>query len=217
ERIGFLRQQILDQRRAVGRALRASAARSRADGGGGGSRFQTFLLWLPGGAHLSHLLARPALSCLSCGETVRGDDVVACDVPRCAGLFCRPCFLSLESTCAVCTRPLTSGEEGEEELDSSDDEQLNSGAGGSDIIDSDSQLSRHDVPGPTRVGRQRRLLPLRLLSTEQPAGPEPAVRPRARTGVTAGPPRTLQDPPGVSRTLQDPCYDAIKVMEAWID
>lgn len=170
---------------------------------------------LPGGAHLSHLLARPALSCLSCGETVRGDDVVACDVPRCAGshcitywsrhhgpikwrallspgqsfyceilppgvcaegvsvcvrvcaegvwvcvclhvllcigtlrcyvkglnvnirqevmvtcsarsfstscpaaagLFCRPCFLSLESTCAVCTRPLTSGEEGEEEL-----------------------------------------------------------------------------------------------------
>uniref|UniRef100_G3N9G8 E3 ubiquitin-protein ligase DCST1-like C-terminal domain-containing protein n=1 Tax=Gasterosteus aculeatus TaxID=69293 RepID=G3N9G8_GASAC len=96
--------------------------------------------------------ARPALSCLSCGETVRGDDVVACDVPRCAGLFCRPCFLSLESTCAVCTRPLTSGEEGEEELDSSDDEQLNSGAGGSDIIDSDSQLSEADMTYQDRPG-----------------------------------------------------------------
>ncbi|KAM8870279.1 DC-STAMP domain-containing protein 2 isoform 2-T2 [Spinachia spinachia] len=169
ERIQFLRQQILDQRREVGKALRASAARRRADGGGGGgSRFQTFLLRLPGGTHLSHLLARPSLSCLSCGETVRQIDVVACDVPRCAGLFCRPCFLSLGSTCVLCTRPLTSREEREEELDSSDDDQLNSkriatatgrrttveDAGGSDIIDSDSHLSRHHVPEPTRVRRQ---------------------------------------------------------------
>ncbi|KAM8870283.1 DC-STAMP domain-containing protein 2 isoform 6-T6 [Spinachia spinachia] len=167
ERIQFLRQQILDQRREVGKALRASAARRRADGGGGGgSRFQTFLLRLPGGTHLSHLLARPSLSCLSCGETVRQIDVVACDVPRCAGLFCRPCFLSLGSTCVLCTRPLTSREEREEELDSSDDDQLNSkriatatgrrttveDAGGSDIIDSDSHLSEADITYQNRPG-----------------------------------------------------------------
>ncbi|KAL6109871.1 dcst2 [Pungitius sinensis] len=167
ERIRFLRRLILDQRREVGRALRASAARSRADGGGGGggrSRFQAFLLRLPAGAHLSHLLTRPWLTCLSCGTTLRQNHVVACDVPRCAGLFCRPCFLSLGSTCGVCTRPLTSGEEDEEELDSSDDEQLKSiatatgrrtsaqDAGGSNIVDSDSHLSEADLTYQDRLG-----------------------------------------------------------------
>ncbi|XP_031735940.1 DC-STAMP domain-containing protein 2, partial [Anarrhichthys ocellatus] len=119
ERIQFLRQQILDQRREVGRALRRSAAKSRADGGG--------CLRLPGGVHLSHLLCRPSVSCLSCGEVVRQeDDMAACDVPQCPGVYCRPCFHSLGNTCVVCTRPLTFQEDGEEELDSSDDEQPNS-------------------------------------------------------------------------------------------
>ncbi|XP_038568329.1 DC-STAMP domain-containing protein 2 isoform X2 [Micropterus salmoides] len=137
ERIQFLRQQILDQRRAVGKALRRSAARSRADrgagggggggagggGGGGGSRLQTLLLRLPGGARLSHLLALSSVSCLACGEVGRQDNMAACDVPQCSGLYCRPCFHSLGNTCVVCTRPLTFQEDGEEELDSSDDEQ----------------------------------------------------------------------------------------------
>ncbi|XP_075934508.1 DC-STAMP domain-containing protein 2 [Anarhichas minor] len=119
ERIRFLRQQILDQRREVGRALRRSAAKSRADGGG--------CLRLPGGVHLSHLLCRPSVSCLSCGEVVRQeDDMAACDVQQCPGVYCRPCFHSLGNTFVVCMRPLTFQEDGEEELDSSDDEQLNS-------------------------------------------------------------------------------------------
>ncbi|XP_068586103.1 DC-STAMP domain-containing protein 2 [Cebidichthys violaceus] len=124
ERIRFLRQQILDQRREVGRALRRSAAKSRADGEGGGGGGGS---WLPGGVHLSHLLGRPSVSCLSCGEAVRQeDDMAACDVPQCPAVYCRPCFHSLGNNCVVCTRPLTFQEDSEEELDSSDDEQLNS-------------------------------------------------------------------------------------------
>ncbi|XP_076593574.1 DC-STAMP domain-containing protein 2 [Chaetodon auriga] len=121
ERIRFLRQQILDQRRMVGKALRASATRSRADsrgGGGGGGG---------GSTHLSHLLGLSSVSCVACGEVVRQgeDNMAACDVPQCSGLYCRPCFHSLGNTCVVCVRPLTFQEDSEEELDSSDDEQLN--------------------------------------------------------------------------------------------
>ncbi|XP_037639479.1 DC-STAMP domain-containing protein 2 [Sebastes umbrosus] len=135
ERIRFLRQQILDQRRAVGKALKRSAARSRADGGGcgggggGESRLQTLLLRLPGGAHLSHLLGLASVTCLSCGDVVRQDNMAACKVSQCPGVYCLPCFHSLGNTCGVCARPLTSQEDreedNEEELDSSDDEQLN--------------------------------------------------------------------------------------------
>ncbi|XP_065814115.1 DC-STAMP domain-containing protein 2 isoform X4 [Labrus bergylta] len=128
ERIRFLRQQILDQRWTLGNVLRRSAARIRADAGGGGSHLQALLLRLPGGVHLSHLLGLSLVTCLACGEEVRQDEdnMAACDVPQCAGVFCRPCFHSLGNTCVACERPLTSQEDGEEELDSSDDEQLDS-------------------------------------------------------------------------------------------
>ncbi|KAF3692474.1 DC-STAMP domain-containing protein 2 [Channa argus] len=130
ERIQFLRQQILEQRRTVGKALRRSAARSRADrgiGGGEGRRLRSLLLRLPGGVYLSHLLGlSPSVTCLACGEVLNSEknNTVKCDVPQCTGLYCRPCFLSLGNTCAVCVQPLTSQEDGEEELGSSDDEQL---------------------------------------------------------------------------------------------
>ncbi|XP_013883923.1 translation initiation factor IF-2 [Austrofundulus limnaeus] len=66
------------------------------------------------------------LICLSCAETLRpkDEDTVTCSVPRCSGVFCRTCFLSLGNRCVVCERPHSSQED-EEELDSSDDEQLN--------------------------------------------------------------------------------------------
>ncbi|XP_041650106.1 DC-STAMP domain-containing protein 2 [Cheilinus undulatus] len=125
ERIQFLRQQILDQRRTLGRALRRSAAWIRADQGEGG-RLHALLLRLPGGLRLSHLLGLSSLTCLMCGEEVREDGTTTCDVPQCPGVFCRPCFHSLGNTCVVCERPLTFQEDSEEELDSSDDEQLSS-------------------------------------------------------------------------------------------
>ncbi|KAM6910500.1 DC-STAMP domain-containing protein 2 [Xenentodon cancila] len=132
ERIRFLHQQILDQRKQMGRALRCSAVRNQADredgGGRGERRLQALLMRLPGGVHLLHLLGPSScVTCLACGEVVRvrDDDTVTCDVPRCSGVYCQPCFHSLGRMCVMCTRPLTFQEDGEEELDSSDDEQLN--------------------------------------------------------------------------------------------
>ncbi|KAM6994692.1 LOW QUALITY PROTEIN: DC-STAMP domain-containing protein 2 [Tautogolabrus adspersus] len=120
ERIRFLRQQILDQRRTLGKVLKRSASRIRADqgGGGAGSHLQALLLRLPGGVHLSHLLGLSLVTCLACGEEVRPDEdnMAACDVPQCPGVFCQPCFQSLGNTCVACERPLTLQEEGEEEL-----------------------------------------------------------------------------------------------------
>ncbi|XP_068426851.1 DC-STAMP domain-containing protein 2 isoform X2 [Clinocottus analis] len=170
ERIQFLRLQILNQRTAVGRALRRSAPRRRGAAEGAaaaGSRLQTLLLRLPGGAHLYHLLARPSVSCVSCGEVVRQeDDMVICDVPQCEAVFCRLCFHSLGNRCVVCTRPLTFMEAGEDELASSDDEQLTSRrksrmleGGARDIsedsdsdLDSDSELSEADMAYQNRPG-----------------------------------------------------------------
>lgn len=131
ERIRFLRQKILDQRKTLGIALRKSAARIRADRGAAkeGFHLHAILQRLPGGSHLSHLLALSSVSCLSCGEvlTREEDKMVACDVPQCPGLYCRPCFYILGNRCAVCVRPLTSEQEdSEEELDSSDDDNLSS-------------------------------------------------------------------------------------------
>ncbi|XP_029282004.1 DC-STAMP domain-containing protein 2, partial [Cottoperca gobio] len=149
ERILFLRQQILDQRGEVGRALRRSAARSQGGGGGGrggGSRLHSLLLRLPGGVQLSHLLGLSSVSCLSCGEVVRQDEdnMAACDVPQCPGVYCRPCFHSLGNTCVVCARPVTFQEDGEEERDSSDGEQLNT------TLSGDRKLKRRTFSVATR-------------------------------------------------------------------
>ncbi|XP_047217585.1 DC-STAMP domain-containing protein 2 isoform X3 [Girardinichthys multiradiatus] len=130
ERIRFLQQQILNERRSLGRALRRSAIKHRADrdeGGGGGGCLQTLMLRylhvsnidlqnrrVPGGGYLSDLLNwSSSVTCLSCGEVVRTKDIdtIACDVPQCSGLYCRPCFHSLGNMC-ICMRPLDFQEDG---------------------------------------------------------------------------------------------------------
>ncbi|XP_029361174.1 DC-STAMP domain-containing protein 2-like [Echeneis naucrates] len=126
ERIHFLREQILDQRRTEGEALRRSAVRIQADqerGVRGRGLLQTLVLWLPGGAHLSYLLGvSPSVTCLACEEMMTSEyDVVTCDIPQCSSLYCRPCFHSLGNTCVFCVPSLTSQEDCEEaELDSGD-------------------------------------------------------------------------------------------------
>ncbi|KAM9309176.1 DC-STAMP domain-containing protein 2 [Pholidichthys leucotaenia] len=127
ERIRFLHQKIIDERRAVGQSLRASVFRRRPDQGGT-SRLHSLLMGCPGGAHLAHLfgLSSSSLTCLSCGDLLRpkDEDTITCNVPRCSGLYCWTCFLSLGSSCVVCMRPLSFQEDDEVELDSSDDEEL---------------------------------------------------------------------------------------------
>ncbi|XP_030607584.1 DC-STAMP domain-containing protein 2 isoform X2 [Archocentrus centrarchus] len=124
ERIRFLRQHILNQRRGIGRALRRSATRDRTSGGGGrgrggGGRLHAVLIRLPGGAHLSDLLGLSTPdTCLVCGEVLKLHDVntIICDAPHCSGAYCRPCFQSLGNACVICLRPLTFQEDSEEEL-----------------------------------------------------------------------------------------------------
>ncbi|XP_035991463.1 DC-STAMP domain-containing protein 2 [Fundulus heteroclitus] len=118
ERIRFLRQRILNERRSLGRALRRAVVQQLA----GGGAVRTLMTRIPGGGYLCRLLDRSSLTCVGCGEAVRAkdDDTIACDVPRCSGVFCRPCFHSLGNMCAVCMRPLTFQDDSE--LDSSDDE-----------------------------------------------------------------------------------------------
>ncbi|XP_071325927.1 DC-STAMP domain-containing protein 2 isoform X2 [Trachinotus anak] len=236
ERIQFLHQQILDQRRTEGEALRRSAVRSIADrggGGGGGSHLQTLLLWLPGGAHLSHLMGvSPSVTCLACGEVVRSEEgVVTCDVPQCSGLYCRPCFHSLGNTCVVCMRPLTFQEDGEEELDSSDEEQLSlwSAALNSPHITDPRvrSLMKRSISTATRRRPTERSSSLAAVSEadmtyqDQPGSDESdsntsfhstsstvTSRHQDQTLVTVvvhqpDHPQTLQDPLGLSRTLRD--------------
>ncbi|KAF7226476.1 DC-STAMP domain-containing protein 2 isoform X1 [Nothobranchius furzeri] len=159
ERIRFLHQQILNQRRAVGRVLRMSALRNQADReeAGAAGCLQTLLTRLPGGRvllpHLQVLLS--PVTCLTCGDVLRSkdEDTITCDVPKCSGVYCRPCFHNLGNKCVICIRPLTFEEDCEEELDSSDDEQLNlwSAAPKSpDMTDSCSRiLMRRRISTPT--------------------------------------------------------------------
>ncbi|XP_062249995.1 DC-STAMP domain-containing protein 2 [Platichthys flesus] len=137
ERAQFLRQQIFSQRRAEGEALRKSAVGNLAEEEGGGeggrgSRLRTFLLRLPGGAHLLGLSSR--FTCLSCGEGVKSEDnnMVACHFAHCTGVYCRPCFHSLRNMCVVCMRPLTFQDNSEEELEEDMTYQYQTGSDESD-------------------------------------------------------------------------------------
>lgn len=150
-RIHHLRQQILDERKTLGIALRRAAARFRADRGegGAGSGLQNLLLRLPGGAHLCRLLTLSPASCLSCGEVLRKEsNMAACEVPQCPGLYCRPCFHSLGNTCIACVGPLTPELEGfeEEEYDSSDEDE--------GILHSDVEAERAAVSLTTAGGEE---------------------------------------------------------------
>ncbi|XP_049903847.1 DC-STAMP domain-containing protein 2 [Epinephelus moara] len=208
ERIRFLRQQILDQRREVGRALRRSAARSRADQGGGTP-------WLPGGVHLSHLLGLSSVSCLSCGEVLRQDEenMAACEVPQCPGVYCRPCFHSLGNTCVVCARPLTCQEDSEDELGSSDDEEqrtVSTATRRKPAEGSESQM-RTNICFPTlsAVSEADMTCQGRPVSDNNDDSFDSTGSTKTSSLQTViihrlDCPQGLQDSPGPSRTLQDP-------------
>ncbi|CAG5866037.1 unnamed protein product [Menidia menidia] len=103
ERISYLHQQILEQRRALGRALRTSGLRKRAGKGGPRTGPGTRTGPEPGTGpgpvrrRLQALLTRPLLSrllgpapgasCLSCDEKLRlrDEDTVTCEAPGCPG------------------------------------------------------------------------------------------------------------------------------------
>ncbi|XP_077454839.1 DC-STAMP domain-containing protein 2 isoform X1 [Stigmatopora argus] len=105
-RIRFLRQHILDERRAAGRAVLSATAKKP-----------------PKRAKLCGCLRLPAGAdvCVTCGEWA-GFGAFVCDVQRCPGVFCRSCFKSVGRRCDVCARPVSFKKDSQEEIDSSEDE-----------------------------------------------------------------------------------------------
>ncbi|KAM4736455.1 DC-STAMP domain-containing protein 2 [Anableps anableps] len=90
------------------------------------------------------------------------------------GVFCRPCFHSLGNMCAVCMRPLTFQEDGEEELDSSDDEQLSLWSAALD--------SSHITDQTSRMLMRRRISTAR--SYQEPASGGVAGTSEVQSGAT---------------------------------
>ncbi|KAJ8005460.1 hypothetical protein DPEC_G00146870 [Dallia pectoralis] len=126
ERVQLLYRKIQSQRMSLGKALLRSIARSRADAEGD-NFLQTLMTRLPGGSYLAEFLGLSSISCLACGRGGAGQDdpsMVTCLTPRCKGVYCKECFQCVGQVCAWCMGPLTFQEDCEEELDSSDDEQL---------------------------------------------------------------------------------------------
>ncbi|XP_035387011.1 DC-STAMP domain-containing protein 2 [Electrophorus electricus] len=124
ERILWLRGHILSQRGFLGRALLRAVARCKQDRGHGRA-LHTLALNLPGGATIARFLGVCDKCCLACGQAMKrkdSPDVHICSTPNCTGCFCMRCFRVMGSICALCMGPQ---EDSEQELDSSDEEQLN--------------------------------------------------------------------------------------------
>ncbi|XP_066538576.1 DC-STAMP domain-containing protein 2 isoform X3 [Hoplias malabaricus] len=127
ERLLWLRGRILSQRGSLGKALLRAVVKGKEDQSSS-SVLQTLTLHLPGGATIAKFLGVCDKSCLACGKMMKrkgSPDVYTCSTSNCTGCFCMQCFRLMGSICAVCMGPLTFQEDSEQELDSSDEEQVN--------------------------------------------------------------------------------------------
>ncbi|KAL4646717.1 DC-STAMP domain-containing protein 2 [Arapaima gigas] len=126
ERISLLYSHILSQREYLGRALLKSVAQKKADGKQT-SPLQALTACLPEESHIARFFKAPGVSCMACGLAAESKDdpnIITCHTPQCTGSYCLHCYRNMGSVCAVCMGPLTCPENAEEELDSSDDQQL---------------------------------------------------------------------------------------------
>ncbi|XP_066538575.1 DC-STAMP domain-containing protein 2 isoform X2 [Hoplias malabaricus] len=127
KRLLWLRGRILSQRGSLGKALLRAVVKGKEDQSSS-SVLQTLTLHLPGGATIAKFLGVCDKSCLACGKMMKrkgSPDVYTCSTSNCTGCFCMQCFRLMGSICAVCMGPLTFQEDSEQELDSSDEEQVN--------------------------------------------------------------------------------------------
>ncbi|XP_048882868.1 DC-STAMP domain-containing protein 2 isoform X2 [Brienomyrus brachyistius] len=105
ERVQFLYNHILSQRASL----------------------QKVLLSFPGGSCLADFFGVGMVCCVACGKEAKTRDdptMLACSTPKCTGLLCFRCHRSLGTICPVCMGPLIFQEDSEEEIDSSDDQQV---------------------------------------------------------------------------------------------
>uniref|UniRef100_A0A8C9TWN1 Uncharacterized protein n=1 Tax=Scleropages formosus TaxID=113540 RepID=A0A8C9TWN1_SCLFO len=126
ERICVLYNHILIQRESLRKALLKSVARRRADWEQS-SPLRALTICLPEGSRIARFFIASGVSCMACGLAAESKDspnIFTCSTPHCTGLYCLPCYKSIGSVCAVCMGPLAFQEDAEEEIDSSDDQQL---------------------------------------------------------------------------------------------
>ncbi|XP_032841369.2 DC-STAMP domain-containing protein 2 [Tyto alba] len=122
ERMIFLHSTILARRAGLVHALRQAAMHRTAD-----ARQGNLLLFLiarvPGFDRLARLLGIKQKSCLACGIAEQ-PDFITCITPGCKGLYCSECYKTLNNICSICMGPLSYGDTGDEEMDSSDEEMV---------------------------------------------------------------------------------------------
>ncbi|KAJ8354680.1 hypothetical protein SKAU_G00222470 [Synaphobranchus kaupii] len=126
ERIFYLYNRILTQRTSLRKALLRSVAQSKADEVHA-NLLQMLATCLPAGSCITKLFKTREVSCMACGKVAKGREdpnMFACITPQCKGLFCHLCLSSMGGACAACMGPIMYQEDCEEELDSSDDEQV---------------------------------------------------------------------------------------------
>ncbi|XP_039558050.1 DC-STAMP domain-containing protein 2 [Passer montanus] len=89
----------------------------------GKSRF--FLILISRCPLLARLARRVGIQrkhCLTCGAEEK-PDFTACITPNCKGLYCSQCYQTMNNICSVCKAPLSYPATGDEERDSSDEEE----------------------------------------------------------------------------------------------
>ncbi|XP_041320824.1 DC-STAMP domain-containing protein 2 [Pyrgilauda ruficollis] len=121
ERLAFLHNIIRARREWALFALSRVSTQGLADTGK--SRF--FLILISRFPLLARLARRAGIQrkhCLICGAAEQ-PDFTACITPNCKGLYCSECYRTLNNTCSVCMAPLSYPDTGDEELDSSDEEE----------------------------------------------------------------------------------------------
>ncbi|XP_062394418.1 DC-STAMP domain-containing protein 2 isoform X1 [Sardina pilchardus] len=126
ERIHALHQRILTQRLSLQKNLLRFAVTSKGDEQSG-TFLRALALIVPGISRVARYLGAFDQSCMACGNVLESADdpnAHTCSTSQCKGLYCLPCFKSMDNICVLCMGPLTFQEDSEEELDSSDDQQV---------------------------------------------------------------------------------------------
>ncbi|KAG5271332.1 hypothetical protein AALO_G00178550 [Alosa alosa] len=126
ERIHALHQLILTQRLSLQKNLLRFVAKSKGDGQSG-TFLRALALILPGISRVARYLGAFDQSCMACGNVLESEDdpnAHTCSTSQCKGFYCLQCFKNMDNICALCMGPLTFQEDSEEELDSSDDQQV---------------------------------------------------------------------------------------------
>ncbi|KYO41900.1 DC-STAMP domain-containing protein 2 [Alligator mississippiensis] len=141
ERTCFLYNNILTRREGLARALCRAVQQRAADGG----HMHPLLILasrLRPCAWLVQMLGIHQQYCLGCGRVTQ-PDLIACMTPSCRGVYCQECHQALNNICSICMAPLCYQGDGNEEIDSSDEEAVRLWLGAARTLRGQQQEQRH--------------------------------------------------------------------------